>query len=173
MAPTRTHLVARIAWIVPLFFVGLFVHQTKVAYNLRATLLDGQPAEARVLEVHGENRVDVTYDYTNLRVELPDGRTIVKEKMSIPHSLIQLLENKETVDVRVRPGSSQEIVIEELGATQWRIAALNAAIAFGAALVFGLGVFFWGRYLRRHGEPSARAVSEDGPTHPAQHVTRT
>lgn len=149
-----THLVARIAWILPLFFTGLFVHQTRVAYHLHKTFTEGEPAQAQVLEVHQENRVDVTYDYASLRVTLPDGRVITKEKMSLPHSLIQLLENRETVDVRVRPGSSQEVVVTELGATQWRIAAMNAAIAFGAALVFGLGVFFWNRYLRREGEPA-------------------
>ena len=172
MATNVSRTVARIAWILPLFFAGLFVHQTRVAYNLHRTLTQGQPAQAQVLEVHQENRVDVTYDYVSLRVDLPDGSTITKEQMSIPHSLIQLLESKKTVDVRVRPGSSQEVVITQIGGTQWRIAAMNAAMAFGAALVFGLGVFFWNRYLKREGEPSERGVTEDDPDHPAQQVTR-
>lgn len=172
MDTSPSRIVARIAWIVPLFFLGLFVHQANVAYGLRKTLTEGQPAEAQVLDVHMENRVDVTYDYASLRVELPDGQVITKEKMSLPHSLIQLLENKETVNVRVRPGASQEIVVTELGPTQWRIAAMNAAMALGAALVFGLGVFFWRRYLRREGDPSERGVTEGDPDHPARQITR-
>lgn len=164
--------IARAAWILPIFFAGLFVHQAFVAYGLRATLTEGQPAKAEVLEVHMENRVDVTYDYVSLRVELPDGQVITKEKMSLPHSLIQLLENTETVDVLVRPGAAQEVVIAQFGATQWRIAALNAAMALGAALVFGLGIYYWDRYLQREGEPSERGVTDPDPDHPAREITR-
>lgn len=167
-----SHLTARIAWVVPVFFLGLFVHQAQVAYQLHATLTQGEIAQAEVLEVHMENRVDVTYDYASLRVTLPDGQTITKEKMSLPHSLIQLLEGRETVEVRVRPGAAQELVVAEFGGTQWRIAALNAAMALGAALVFGLAVFFWNRYLRREGEPSERGVTEPDPDHPARQVYR-
>jgi len=167
-----SRIAARTAWILPVFFAGLFVHQGLVAYQLHATLTQGEPAQAEVLEVHMENRVDVTYDYASLRVELPDGQVITKEKMSLPHSLIQLLQNKETVPVRVRPGAAQEIVVAEFGATQWRIAALNAAMALGAAIVFGIGIFYWNRYLRREGEPSDRGVTEPDPDHPARQIVR-
>lgn len=172
MASNVIRYIARAAWILPIFFAGLFVHQAFVAYGLRATLNEGQPATAEVLEVHMENRVDVTYDYVSLRVELPDGQVITKEKMSLPHSLIQLLENTETVDVLVQPGAAQEVVIAQFGATQWRIAALNAAMALGAALVFGLGIYYWDRYLQREGEPSERGVTDPDPDHPAREITR-
>ena len=162
----------RAAWILPVFFVGLFGHQAFVAYHLQTTLTEGELAQAEVLEVHMENRVDVTYDYASLRVELADGQVITKEKMSLPHSLIQLLENRDTVPVRVRPGAAQEIVVAEFGATQWRIAAMNAAMALGAALVFGLAIFYWDRYLRRQGDPSERGVTEPDPDHPARQIVR-
>lgn len=167
-----SRIAARTAWILPVFFAGLFIHQAIVAYQLQATLTQGELAEAEVLEVHMENRVDVTYDYASLRVELEDGQVITKEKMSLPHSLIQLLENRETVPVRVRPGAAQEMVVADFGATQWRIAALNAAMALGAAIVFGIGIFYWNRYLRREGEPSERGVTEPDPDHPARQVVR-
>jgi hypothetical protein len=172
VASTVIHYIARTAWIIPVFFLGLFGHQTYVAYHLQKTLTEGQPATAEVLEVHMENRVDVTYDYASLRVELPDGQVITREKMSLPHSLVQLLENRETVDVRVRPGAVQEVVVAQFGATQWRIAAMNAAMALGAALVFGLGIYYWDRYLRREGDPSERGVTEPDPDHPARQITR-
>lgn len=172
MASSLTRTAVRAAWILPVFFVGLFIHQANVAYQLHATFTQGQLVEAEVLEVHMENRVDVTYDYASLRVPLPDGTTITKEKMSLPHSLIQLMEGRETVDVRVRPGAAQEVVVAEFGATQWRIATLNAAMALGAAVVFGLAIYFWGRYLRREGEPAERGVTEPDPNHPARQINR-
>jgi hypothetical protein len=165
-------LVARLAWILPVFFLGLALHQGRAAYGLRATATSGTPATAEVLELHQENRVDVTYDYVSLRVTLPSGETLTRERLALPHSLAPRLEGKETVDVRVRPGRSQEVVVTLVANTQWRIAAMNSAIAAVAALLALGGVFYWNRHLARQGDPAARGVTEADPEHPARQKVR-
>lgn len=175
---SATRRIAQIAWIVPLFFLGLSLQQGKVAYDLNATKTQGEAATAEVREVHVDNRTDVTYDYVSLQVELPDGTTLSREKMSLPHGLVPVLEGKETLDVRVAPGAAREVVITEriedtpVVSTQIRIAGLNGLMSFGAFLLFGVGVWFWNRSLRRSGDPSERGVTEPDPDHPARQVVR-
>jgi hypothetical protein len=160
------------------FFLLLSGHQMKVAYDLNVTEQQGATAEAEVLDVHLERRVDVTYDYVSLRIPLPDGGTMTKEKLTLPHSLVPALKDKQTLQVRVLPGAAREVVVtERIGptpvvSTQWRIAAMNAAISFGAALLFGLGVFFWNRTLSTAGDPAQRGVTDPDPDHPARQVVR-
>lgn len=170
-------LVARLAWVLPLFFLGLTVHQANVALDIRKTLDRGTLATAEVTEVHEENRVDVTFDWVSLRVPLEDGSVMVKDKLALPHSLVPLLkteddEPRETVDVRVDPGADQEVVILSVASTQWRIAAMNSAIGGVAFLIFAVGVFYWNRSLETDGDPAERGVSEPDPDHPARRVMR-
>lgn len=171
-------LMARAAWVLPIFFLFLAGHQAKVASDLNATATAGTPATADVLEVHKEDRVDVTYDYISLRVRLENGETLTREKMSLPHSLVPALQDKETLSVRVAPGNARDVVITErilddpVVGTQTRIAMMNGAIGLGAALFFGIGIFFWNRNLRRHGDPASRGVTEPDPNHPARKVMR-
>lgn len=175
MAARSFHIVARIAWIVPIFLLLLAPHQVNVAYDLYTTLTEGEPAQAEIVELHQENRVDVTYDYAHLRVTLDDGTVIERETMSLPHSIATVIQNKGlgTVDVRVRRDADQEIVLAEMGRTQWQIAAMNAAMAFVGALVFGGIIWWWNRYLRREGDPSERGVDEGDADHPARQVVRS
>lgn len=162
MAASSTHWVARALWLVPAFLLLIAVHQTRTAYTLWQTIQHGQPAMAEVTAFHEENRVDVTYDYMNLRVRLPDGETIRREQMSVPHTIAPLLKNKKQLGVYVRRGAAQEVVVREggIGRTQQRIATVNAAMSGLAALLFGVGVFWWNRYLRRRGDPSAERAGQ-------------
>ena len=171
--PSRaTRILTRLAWIVPLFLLGLALHQGKSAYDLQATLTQGEVAEAEITDLFTTDRVDVTYDYVDLRVELGDGTMIEKEQMSLPHSLVPIIKDQETVEVRVQPGAAQEVVIADIGPTQARIAMMNAGISLIGAIAVALGLFFWQRYLRREGDPSARGVSEPDPDHPARQAVR-
>ena len=171
--------VAQAAWLVPLLFFALSLHQGKVAYDLHATKLAGTPAVADVLEMHKGNRSDVTLDYVNLRVNLPGGGTFTREKLSLPHGLVPPLLERSTLKVRVQEGASIPIVItEKIGPTpvvdtQMRIAAINGLMSLGAALLFGIGVWFWNRSLRREGDPADRGVTEPDPDHPARQVLRS
>lgn len=169
---------ARLAWFFPLLLVGLAVHQGKVAYDLHVTETEGTAATAEVLKVHKDNRADVTYDYVSLRVPMPDGTMLTRERMSLPHGIVPVLRDKETLSVRVASRSPRGIAITEqiqstsIVDTQMRIAGMNAVMSFGAALLFGLGVWFWNRSLRRDGDPAERGVTEPDPDHPARQVVR-
>lgn len=174
MAARSTRIVARLAWLVPLACLLLALHQADVAYDLHRTLTEGERAQAEIVELHQANRVDVTYDYAHLRVTLDDGRVIEREQMSLPHSIAAVIQNqgKRAVEVRVRPGADQEVVLAEMGSTQWKISAMNAAMALLGALVFGGLVGWWNRHLSRQGDPSERGVDEEDADHPARQVVR-
>ncbi len=172
MASNLPRIVARLFWLIPVFLGLLAAHQVNTALDLRHTMRHGELVTAEVLEVHQENRVDITYDYVSLRVPLAGGRVLTREKLSLPHTLITQMVGKETVDVRVLPGADQEIVIAELGPTQWRIAAINALISGLAALCFAIGVFAWNRYLRRKGDPARQPIETDDAEHPAGRKVR-
>lgn len=167
-----TRIVARGAWLVPTFFLVISLHQAKTSYDLNATLQNGEPATATVTKVHEENRVDVTYDWVSLRIPLSDGTVLEKEKLALPHSLLPLIKDRETVEVRVQADASQEVVITSIVNTQWRIAAMNAGISFFAALLFAAGVWYWNRGLATEGDPAERGVDAPDPDHPARQVVR-
>lgn len=169
---------ARSAWALPVLLVVLCGHQAKVAGDLTLTRTEGTEATAQVLDVHVERRVDVTYDYISLQVPLPDGSTLTKDRLALPHSLVPALQEKETVSVRVQPGAAREVVVTEaIGSTtvvdtQRRIAMMNAAISLGAALLFAVGIFYWNRTLQTTGDPAERGVTGPDPGHPARQVVR-
>lgn len=171
--------VAQAAWLVPLMFFALSIHQGKVAYDLHATKLAGTPAVADVLEMHKGNRSDVTLDYVSLKVKLPSGETLTRRKLSLPHGLIPPLLERSTLDVRVAQEASIPIVItEKIGPTpvvdtQMRIAGINGLMSLGAFVLFGLGVWYWNRSLRREGDPADRGRTEPDPDHPARQVIRS
>lgn len=175
---SMTRWIAQVAWLLPLLFLGLSIHQGKVTYDLYATKTQGAAVTAEVLEVHKDNRTDVTYDYVRLRVPMPDGTTMTRENMSLPHGIVPTLRGKETLPVRVSgTGSRGVVIMEKIGSTpvvntQIRIAGINALMSLGAALLFGLGVWFWNRSLRRDGDPADRGVTEPDPEHPARQVVR-
>lgn len=167
------------AWLVPVLFFGLTLHQAKVTYDLYDTKTSGVSTTASVLEIHKSNRSQITYDYVSLRIDLPDGRTLTRKKLSLPHGIVPPLLERDTLGVRVMEAASIPIVItEKIGPTpvvdtQMRIAGINTLMSLVAALLFGIGVWYWNRSLRREGDPADRGVTEPDPDHPAREVVRS
>ncbi len=159
---TPTRLVARLMWFLPVLLFFLTVHQALVAYDLRATFLHGEDATAEVVELQTTNRVDVTLDAVTLRVTEADGTVRVWEDLSIPHSLVPRVEGRDVVDIRVRPGARQEVVMTELMPAHWLIAGAQGGMALIGALLLTWGVFAWNKYLVEEGDP-ADASEEDAP----------
>ena len=173
-----TRWIARIAWLLPVLFAGLALHQGRVVYDLHTTKAKGTVAMAEVQEVHASNRTQVTYDYVSLRVPMPDGSVLTRERLSLPHGVVPPLEEKETLTVRVAPDARRSVVVTEpikatpVVDTQIRIAGINALMSLGAALLFGVAIWFWNRSLRREGDPAQRGVKEPDSDHPARQVVR-
>ena len=156
MESNTTRLVARIAWVLPLLLLYLTFDQAQVAHDLRQTWELGAPATAEVLAYENADRVDVTYGFIDLRIPLSDGTELVKEKLSLPHTLLPRVEGEQTLAVHVRPGAAQEVVIDRLMPAHALIAAAQAGMALIGALLLATGLFFWNRWLRRKAqEPPA------------------
>jgi len=153
-----SRLIARALWVFPALLLFLVVNQTMVAVELRATWERGYPAVAEVLAVENTNRADVTYDYISIRVPMADGQVLTKEKMSLPHSLLPRVGGHKTLEVRVRPGASQEVVFASLMPAHWLIAAAQAGMSLIGLLIGATGVFWWNRYLHRQGDPALRSA---------------
>ena len=141
--------IARILWVVPFGLVLLSIDQAKLAYDLRTTWHHGAQTTAEVLEWQSSNRADVTYGYVSLRIPLADGSTLTRQKLSLPNSLLSQLEGVSTLAVHVRPGASQEIVIDRIMPTHWHIAAAQVGISLLGAVIFFAGAYWWNGYLRK------------------------
>ena len=102
--------------------------------------MGGEHAVAEVVDYKKIDRADITYGYVSIRVPLPDGEVIEQDKMSLPFTIAKEIEGQQTLDVRIIKNAAKSSVIESVGATHWNIAAMQAAIAFGAALLFGWGI---------------------------------
>ncbi len=174
-----TRWIARAAWLAPLLLVALSVHQGKVTYDLHTTKTQGTAATADVQTVHASNRTQVTYDYVSIRVPMPDGSVLTRERLSLPHGIVPALKGRETLQVRVASGGNRSIVVTEpinstpVVDTQIRIAGMNGLMSLGGALLFGIAIWFWNRSLRREGDPAERGVTEPDPDHPARQIVRT
>ena len=161
VSSNAVRIVARVLWILPALWFFLTVDQVKVALDLKATWEAGTPATAEVVTFENSNRADVTYGYVSLRVPLADGQVLMKEKMSLPQSLLPRLQGQETLAVRVRLGAAQEVVIAQLMPAHWLIAASQAGISLLGAILFFTGVFWWNRYLKKKGDPARRTLDEE------------
>ena len=156
MVSAAARIIARLLWFLPGLLLFLTLYQAKAALDLRATWRQGTPAAAEVFDYKDSNRADVTYGYVSLRVSLADGQVLTKEKLSLPKTLLPRLAGEETLEVRVRPGAAQEVVIAPLMPAHWLIAAAQSGMALMGALLFAAGVFWWNRFLRRQGDPARR-----------------
>ena len=156
-------------WLAPALFVLYGLYLLKAPFDYRRTLTTGVEAQAEVVELHIDNRKDVSMDHVSLAVTLPDGQRLVEERMPLPHSLAPLLKGRDTVPVRVLPGSAKPIVIVSdgeqtaLGRALWRLSAISGVMCLLMALMLGIGIWLWNRYLKRYGDPAERIVTEAIP----------
>lgn len=152
--PPSVRLVAKLLWIGPAILFFLTINQVLVAIDLKETLENGVNVIAKVTEFDKVDRADVTYGFVSLAIPMEDGSTLVREKLSLPYTLLPMVEGAEELEVIVMPGANQEIVIASIASTQWKIAAIQGLIAFGAFVLFAAGVIWWNRYLKNVGDPA-------------------
>ena len=148
--------VARVLWFFPVVLLLLGLNQLKVGRDLRTTALEGVPATAEVTDFMRVDRADVTYGHVGLRVHLPDGSIITKEKMPLPYSLLHRVESEDELAVHVLRNASQDVVIDIVSNAQWKMALIQGIIALVAAVMATVGVVAWSSYLRRNNDPALR-----------------
>ena len=141
------HVVAKVAWFAPALLLLLAINQVLVSVDILDTLRNGDRATATVTEYERVDRADVTFGYVSLAVDMGDGTTLTKEKMSLPYTLLPRLEGETELPVIINPGADQEIVIEEIASTQWKIAAIQSSMALLGSLMIAVGVYAWNRHL--------------------------
>ncbi len=133
--------VIRLSWLIPVVLAGLAANQAKVAWDLNSTWRNGVSATAQLVAYERSNRADVTYGYVGLVVSLADGTRLEEEKLSLPHSLLPRLEGVDSVEVKVRQGAAQDVVIASIMPAHFWIAISNAGMSLAGILLF-LGVAF-------------------------------
>lgn len=142
-------IIARFFWCIPFVLICLAANQGYVAGQLRKTWKEGESAIAVVEEFDITNRADVTYGYLNLKIRLPDGQVIERQKMSLPQSLWSRVKGQDSLHVHVRRGASQEVIIDRLMPAHWLIAASQMGISLIGAILSGVLSYYWNRSLYR------------------------
>lgn len=165
MGGKAVRIIARILWVLPAILFFLIFHQAYSALEIRKTLVEGEPAIAQVLEFESSSRSEISYDYLSIRVPLADGRVIEKDHMSLPHTLVPVIEGRDELAVRVRPGARQEVVIEEIGSMHWKLALMNMAMSLFGFILLSVAIFAWNRFLTNEGDPGYRVVDESDPAY--------
>lgn len=155
--------VSRVLWLVPVALVLLAANQLKVGFDLRQTLMEGESAAAAVTAFDRVDRADVTFGYVSLRIPMADGSVLIRDEMPLPYSLLHRIEGRDSLDVLVLRGAAQEVIIELVAAAQWRLALIQSAMAFVAALMAMAGLLAWGRHLRLRGDAATRDPKRAGP----------
>lgn len=154
--------VSRVLWVIPVSLVLLAANQLKVGFDLRQTLVEGESAVAAVTAFDRVDRADITYGYVSLRISMEDGSVLTRDEMPLPYSLLHRIEGLDSLDVLVLRGAAQEVIIELVAAAQWRLALIQSAMAFVAAMMAMAGLLAWGRHLRRQGDPATRDPQRAG-----------
>lgn len=141
--------VARLAWVIPIGLLALTIQQAKVTRDLNHTLEQGEAARAEVLRYFRSDRKDVTHAEVDLQAVLSDGTTRNWMNLALPYTIAHRIDEMDSVDVMVNVGGGQEVVIQEIGGTQLRIAMSNAAMALVVFLITLALVWGWNRYITR------------------------
>ena len=146
--------VARLAWFVPVLLLALTIHQVFTAFELDKTMDEGILTWAEVTRYDRTDRKDVTQVELDMIVHMPDGSQFVRDNLALPYSIGHRVE-ADTLSVMVLAGSTQEVVIQEIGETQVKIAWSNAAMSLIGLFMTFVGVLYWNKMMRFQTEQDA------------------
>ncbi len=157
MASRTSFLAARLLWAFPALLALLAANQAAVTMELRETVRSGVLAKAEVLALSTTDRADITMASVRLRAPQADGAP-TEHTLPLPITFARALEGRDSLDVYLARGASQEVVIAEIGRAQWRLAGINGLVALFGALLLSWGVYAWNRHLRTQGDPADAAA---------------
>ncbi|MGA7305027.1 MAG: DUF3592 domain-containing protein [Rhodothermales bacterium] len=153
---SKVKFVARLMWALPALLCVISVALFRAGLAERQTLDAGTTMTAQVVHVEFRNRADVTYGDIDLRIRMSDTE-VLERRLPLPLSLLTPLRDRKEVTVRVLPGTSKDVVIEEIARAQWRMALIQSAMSALGAILLIIAVAAWNRYLNREGDPAERA----------------
>jgi hypothetical protein len=125
-------------WLLPLYLLGLTLHQTAVYYGLQYTYENGESYTSTVTDFNIKQIAAQTNGYVVLKFTPASGETI-ERKLGIPVQLASQIMETEIIPIRYKKGAFEEIVMMPTYKTHLDLVLMNIGIAV-LALLIGLGI---------------------------------
>ena len=156
--------VARLLWALPLLMVVIAVATTRAGLAQREVSETGQTVDAEVTGLNLRERSEITAGQVGLRYTPPGASAPVERQVELPIILLKEIEadllavpEGETMTLPiVVSGQTDQIVIASHRRGTWLLTMSLAGMAAIGALVSGLLVGGWNRFLAREGDPALR-----------------
>ncbi len=146
---------AYLYWLIPLFFLGLAVHQTAVRQGLKNTYKEGTSYTAEILQFETKQIVTQNSSFVVLEFETKSGK-VIREKLSLPVEISGTVSKGKILPIRYDPDSFQDIIIIAAYEDHKSVTLVNiamAAFAFLATAILGWGV---NRWVRSQNKPNKK-----------------
>ncbi|MEX0594005.1 MAG: hypothetical protein WD115_04460 [Balneolaceae bacterium] len=147
----KTTTLARLVWLLPIYFVAMHGYQWLTYNGIHTTWEQGESYMARVLDFDVKQIAAQTSGYIVLQFDTPDG--VVEEQLSLSVQMAQVLTESELIPVRYLPDSFRPIVLTATYDLQRNVIRVNLAItAIGLLVTIWISwlVMRWIRRQKRH-----------------------
>ena len=156
--------VARLLWALPLLMAVIAVATTRAGFEQREVAESGAVVQAEVTGLNLRERSEITTGQVGLRYAVPGG-AVRERDVELPIILLKEIEadllatpEGETLILPiVVSDATDQIVIASHRRGTWLLTFSLAGMAAIGALVSGLLVGGWNRFLAREGDPALRA----------------
>ena len=159
-------IVARLLWALPLLLVVIAFATTRAGLQQRDVAEAGQVVDAEVTGLNLRERSEITTGQVGLRYTPPGAAAPVERDVELPIILLKEIE----VDLAETPDGetlrlpivvsedTDQIVIAAHRRGTWLLTLSLAAMAAFGAVVSGLLVGGWNRFLAREGDPALKTA---------------
>ena len=156
--------VARLLWALPLLLVVIAVATTRAGLEQREVSVTGQVVDAEVTGLNLRERSEITTGQVGLRYMPPGTGAPVERQVELPIILLKEIEadlltvpeGEAMVLPIVVSDRTDQIVIASHRRGTWLLTFSLAGMAAIGAVVSGLLVAGWNRFLAREGDPALR-----------------
>lgn len=157
-------IVARLLWALPLLLAVIAVATTRAGFEQRAVAEDGQTVEAEVVGLNLRERSEITTGQVGLRYTPPGAAAPVEREVELPIILLKEIEadllatpEGETLVLPIVVSDrTDQIVIAAHRRGTWLLTFSLAGMAAMGAVIAGVLVGGWNRFLAREGDPALR-----------------
>ena len=155
---------ARLLWALPLLLLVIAAATLRAGLEQRAVDADGVAVEAEVTGLNLRERSEITTGQVGLRYTAPGAAAPVEREVELPIILLKEIE-ADMLDVPEGEALRLPIVVSPdtdqivLGAHRrgtWLLTLSLSGMALIGAVVAGLLVGGWNRFLTREGDPALR-----------------